>query len=236
MIRAHRSQTGRAAQAGMTLIEVMIAIAILVIMMTLAWKTIANTSESKKIFERFEERNHELRMALGRIVRDFEGAYLSRNEDINAVHPRTLFVAKSSFKLPEIRFSTLGHRVLWADANESEQTVISYQPHDDPEHSGVVDWIRREQRRSSNEQPDNEPADYDVLIHDIVAAKLEFWNWKNSEWQDTWNTTQIDGQRGWLPSRVRITVTIKGPDGKDQKVMTEARIWMQETLNFTISG
>jgi len=220
----------------MTLLEIMIAIAILVVMMTLAWRTIANTSESKKLFERYEERNHELRMALGRIVHDFEGAYLSRNEDPNAAYPRTLFIAKSSFKLPNIRFSTLTHRVLWADANESEQTVISYVSHDDPEHAGVVDWIRREQRRPSNDPPDAEPAEYDVLVHDIVAAKLEFWNWKTTAWQDTWDTTQVDGQKGWLPSRVRITITTKGPDGKDMKLTSQARIWMQEVLNFTISG
>jgi len=212
---------------------VMIAIAILVVMMTLAWKTIANTSETKKQFERYEERNHELRMALSRIVRDFEAAYLSLNEDPNAVNRRTMFIAKSSFKLPEIRFSTLGHRVLWADANESEQTVISYMAHDDPNHSGVVDWVRREQRRPSNLQPSEEAADYDILVHDIAGAKLEFWNWKNSEWQATWDTTQIDGQKGFLPSRVRITLTTKGPDDKEYKITTEARIWMQEVLNFS---
>ena len=229
MMRAHRP---RRPQAGMTLMEVMIAIAILVIMMTLAWKTIANTSESKKVFERYEERNHELRMALGQMVRDFESAYLSLNEDTNAVNRRTLFVAKSSFKLPDVRFSTLNHRVLWADANESEQTVISYLPHDDAEHPGMVNWIRREQRRTSNEIPDAEPAEYDVLVHDIVAAKLEFFNWRTAEWQDTWNTTQIDGQKGFLPSRVRITLTTKGADGKETKITTQARIWMQEILSF----
>ena len=226
----------RTPQAGMTLLEVMIVIAILAVMMTLAWRTLANTSESKRVFEKYEERNHELRMALGRIVRDFEAAYLSRNEDTNAVHPRTLLIAKSASRVPEIRFSTLGHRVLWADANESEQTVISYLSHDDPEHSGVTDWVRREQRRLSTELPDSEPADYDVLIHDIVSAKLEFWNWKNNEWQDHWDTTQADAQKGWLPSRVRITVTTKGTDDKEVKTTTQARLWMQEVLNFTISG
>src|SRR5687767_10733697 len=103
----------RRPQAGMTLLEVMIAIAILVVMMTLAWRTIANTSESKRVFERYAERNHELRMALGRIVRDFEAAYLSLSEDRNASHPRTMFIAKSGSRLPEVRFSTMGHRVLW---------------------------------------------------------------------------------------------------------------------------
>lgn len=226
MTRAHRSS-----QTGLTLLEVMLAIAILAVMMTLAWKTVSNTSETKKTFEAYEERNHELRMALGRVVRDFEHAYLSRNEDANAAHPRTMFIAKSSMRMPEVRFSTLDHRVLWADANESEQTVISYVPHDNPDHPGAVDWIRREQRRMSNEPPESEPADYDVLVHDIAGAKLEFWNWKNNEWQDHWDTTQADGQKGWLPSRVRITLTVKGPDDKDVKLTTQARIWMQEVLS-----
>jgi prepilin-type N-terminal cleavage/methylation domain-containing protein len=226
----------RSSQAGMTLLEIMIAIAIMVVMMTLAWKTIANTSESRKVFEKYEERNHELRMALGRIVHDFEAAYLSQNEDMSATNPRTMFIAKSSMRMPEVRFSTLDHRVLWADANESEQTVISYLPHDDPEHAGVTNWVRREQRRMSNEQPESEPADFDVLVHDLAGAKLEFFNWKTTEWQDTWNTTQVDAQKGFLPSRVRITITVKGPDDRDVKLTTEARVWMQETLNFTVSG
>jgi hypothetical protein len=213
--------------------EVMIASAIMVSMMALAWRTIGNTSESRRTFEHYEERNHELRMAMGRVVADFEAAYLSRNEDITATHPRTLMVAKPRTPVPDIRFSTLGHRVLWADANESEQTVIQYLSHNDPDHAGQVDWIRREQRRPSNQPPEEEPSDYDVLVHDIVAVKLEFWNWKNLEWQETWDTTQSDGQRGWLPSRVRITLTIKGGDGKDIKLTSQARIMMQEQLNFS---
>lgn len=223
----------RASQAGLTLMEVMIATAVLVIMMTLAWRTIISTSNSRKTFEQYEEYNHELRMAMGRMVADFEQAYLSRNEDMNASHPRTMMIAKATGKVPEIHFSTLGHRVLWADANESEQTVIWYMAHNDPEHAGVVDLVRREQRRPSNMPPEEEPSDYDVLIHDIQSVKIEFWNWKNLEWQDTWDTTQSDGQRGMLPSRVRITVTVKAPDGHDLKLTTQARILMQEPLNFS---
>jgi hypothetical protein len=29
---------------------------------------------------------------------------------------------------------------------------------------------------------------------------------------------------------------VKGPDDKEVKLTTQARIWMQEVLNFTISG
>lgn len=225
----------RRAQAGLTLIEVMIASAIMVVMMTLAWRTISNTSDSRKTFEKYEERNHEMRMALDRVVRDFEAAYLSKNEDQTQTHPRTMFIAKPKTPVPSIRFSTLGHRVLWADANESEQTVIEYMSNHDPEHADQVNWIRREQRRQSNQPPEEEPSDYDVLMHDISSVKIELWNWKNLEWVETWDTTQSDGQRGYLPSRVKITLTIKNGTNKDIKLVTEARIWMQEPLLFSPS-
>ena len=218
----------RRPQAGLTLLEVMLSSAIMVLMMVLAWGTIAATSNGRKTYVQFGERNHELRVALARVVADFEAAYLSKNEDQMATHPRTMFVAKA---FDDIRFSTFGHRVLWADANESEQTVISYTTRKDSQ-KNTTDWVRREARRPSNDPPDDVPAEYDVLLRDIHTVKLEFWNWKNLEWQETWDTTQSDGQRGWLPSRVRITVVIKAPNGDDYKVVTQARILMQEPLNF----
>jgi prepilin-type N-terminal cleavage/methylation domain-containing protein len=219
-------------QSGLTLMEVMIASAVMVVMMALAWRTISNTSNARRTFETYEQRNHELRMALGRVVADFESAYLSKNEDTSQSHPRTMFIAKNGSRAPDIRFSTLGHRVLWADANESEQTVISYLVRTDPENASSTDWVRREQRRESNQPPEEEPAEYDILVHNIQAIKLEYWNWKNVDWQDTWDTTQSDGQKGMLPSRVRITVTTKDANDKEYKLSTEARILMKEPLNF----
>ena len=35
----------------------------------------------------------------------------------------------------------------------------------------------------------------------MTSAKLEFWNWRNQEWQDTWDTTQSDGQKGFLSKK-----------------------------------
>lgn len=223
----------RRSQAGMTLVEVMIASAVMVMMMTLAWRTISNTNETRRSSGRYQERNHEMRMALGRAAADFEGAYLSKNEDVNATHPRTMFIAKSGSRVPKIQFSTMNHRVLWADANESEQTVISYMALDSKERPGEIDWVRSERRRPSNLPPDEEPAEYDVLARNIDKVEIQFWNWKNLEWQDTWDTTQSDGQRGWLPSRVKITVTVKNAAGDNIKLSTQARIMMQEALLFS---
>lgn len=225
----------RDTQAGLTLIEVMIASAVLVVMMSLAWRTISNTGEARRSTGVYQERNHELRMALGRIVADFESAYLSRNEDVNASHPRTMMIAKPGSRVPEVRFSTLGHRVLWSDANESEQTVVEYLAINSREVPGQTDLIRSEKRRLSNLPREEVPAEYDVLVRNIDKLEIEFWNWKNLDWQDAWDTTQSDGQKGMLPSRVRITITIKGIDDAKVKLSTQARILMQEPLNYSPS-
>jgi hypothetical protein len=142
-------------------------------------------------------------------------------------------VSKPGSRVPDIRFSTLGHRVLWADANESEQTVIAYLAHSSKENPGETDWLRAEYRRPSNKDPVEEPAEYDVLVRNIEKVEIEFWNWKNLEWQDTWDTTQSDGQKGMLPSRVKITLTVKGTGDQDIKLSTQARIMMQEPLNYS---
>jgi prepilin-type N-terminal cleavage/methylation domain-containing protein len=128
-------------QAGLTLIEVMIALAIMAMMMALAWTTIRNTQEARTSIEGFEERNHELRAAMSRVVSDFECAYLSRNEDMTQAHPRTMMIVKPEEPIPSVRFSTLCHRVLWADAKESEQTVIEYLPFADKDNGKRLEGV-----------------------------------------------------------------------------------------------
>ena len=164
----------------------------MVVMMALAWRTISNTSDSAAHVRAVRGAQPRAAHGDGARRRRLRGRVpVARTRTSTPSHPRTMLIAKSGRKMPDIRFSTLGHRVLWADANESEQTVIQYLAHNDPEHAGVVDWIRREQRRAV------EPAARGGAVRvrrarprHRRASKIEFWNWKNVEWQDTWDTTQ----------------------------------------------
>ena len=218
-------------QAGMTLLEVMIAIAVLVGMMTMAWSTIRKVSTARITFETIEVRNHEIRIGLSRAVSDLEHAYLSNNEDVNATHRRTLFVGKNASPVPELRFSSLVHRVLFADASESEQTQIQYLSAPDRKDGRKTNWIRRETRRLNNEPPDENPADYDIVVSDIEKVEFHFWDWKDEEWRDRWDTLSQDNQKGRLPSRVRIRLTIR-EDGVERTFTAVARLSLQEQLNF----
>lgn len=214
-------------QRGLTLVEIMIAMGIMALMMMLAWSTIKNASDARVNFEALEERNHEIRLALARVSHDLESAYLSLNENTRLDNRRTMFIGKSE----EVRFSSFGHVSLWADANESDQTVITYFLDDDREDSSLDDLYRRELRRPSNDSPSEQPAELDVLLRGVDKLEFEYWDWKDKKWQDSWDSTKPDAEGDRLPSRVRITVHYKNPRGDELKLSTQARLILQQPIN-----
>ncbi|HTE56877.1 MAG TPA: type II secretion system protein GspJ [Kofleriaceae bacterium] len=232
--RDRATRSAGAGQAGFTLVELVLAIAILAFMMMVAWSVISGTVFARKNLAERQDRDHELRVATAVMVRDLSSAYLSSNEDQNMTERRTLFVGKPNGDVDELRFSTMAHRVLWADANESEQTVITYSAEADPDKPSTVNLVRREQRRPSNEPSREERAELDVLLSDIEKVKFEYWDWRAKEWMEDWDSTQADGERGRLPTRVRILIELKtAGEGSDTvKYQTEARLMLQEELKF----
>jgi general secretion pathway protein J len=221
--------------AGFTLIEVTIALAILAFMMVVAWSTTSASSRAKREFEAIEQRNHEIRVAMARMVRDLSSAYLSANENQGLQERRTQFVGDSHGSVDSLRFSSLGHAPMWAESNESEQTLIAYFAEDDRKDGSKTNLVRRESRWLSNEPWEREPGDVDVLLRDVAEVEFQyFWfdaEKSHGEWKEEWDSTQ-ETDRGRLPTRVRISVTVEVEEGKPVTYVTQARIMMQEELRF----
>ncbi len=231
MTRRHR--TGKHnSESGMTLLEIMISMAIMMTMLGIGWSTFGNSVGLKRSSEKIDERYHEIRIGIARMVDDLSSAYISSNEDQQLDNRRTLFIGKEASDVDELRFSTMSHRVLWADANESEQTMVYYFAEKDKEDSGKTNLLRRESRRLSNEQWENEPGEIDVLIRNIEDVHFEYWNWQENEWRNNWDSTQADGQGGKIPSRVRIVVELKRGNDDIVKFTSQARIMLQEELRL----
>lgn len=216
----------RRRQAGMTLIEIMISLAIIGFMMAMAWSTITNASNARVTFTALEERNHEVRIAMARMVQDLQSAYLSSNEEQNFDNRRTLFIGKTE----ELRFSSFGHQTLWADANESDQTLIAYYLDSDRSLPGKEALYRKELRRTSNEPWEGEPAEHDILLHGVDKVLIQYWDWKDKKWQDSWDSTKQDAEAKRLPTRVRIEVHYRNTRGEELKIATQARLLLQEEL------
>tara|TARA_R110002096_G_scaffold44526_13_gene120450 strand:- start:18831 stop:19556 length:726 start_codon:yes stop_codon:yes gene_type:complete len=220
------------AQRGMTTIEILVSMAIMLGMFTMAWTSFSGGIRIKRNSEAINERYHEIRVAMGRMVEDLASAYISANENQTLDERRTMFIGKDSGSVDELRFTSMSHRVLWADANESEQTMISYFEESDLEDSGKDNLIRRESRRPPDEDWKNEPAEIDVLLRDVKKVQFEYYDWTEKDWRDEWDSTAVDGQRGRMPSRVRITIILENEGGDEVKFVSQARIMLQEELKF----
>ncbi len=214
---------------GMTLIEILIAVAILGVMMALAWTTIKSASDARLTYTALEERNQEVRMGLARMTLDLEGAYLSKSDaDQQLDNKRTIFVGRED----EVRFSSFGHLTLWSDSNESDQTMIAYFLDDDRQEPGKTSLYRKELRRLSNENWERQPGELDVLVRDVEKLELEYWDWTDKKWQHEWDSSKSDGAAGRIPTRIRIKLTYKTSRGAELTITTQARPLLEEQLTY----
>ena len=230
-MKQKRTKTMLHNQSGFTLIEMVMATAMVGFMSLMGWSVIAQISGNKRVAEDITNRNHELRVAMGYLVRDISLAYLSSNQNSSVDRSRTFFIGKDGFKT-ELNFSTLAHRPLQANVNESEQSIVSYYIAPSLNNDGKDNLFRKETIRLTNENWEDEPAFVDMIVANIESIKFEYWDWKNNVWKSTWDTTKSENEKDRLPSRVRIKIIPKEWLQKDVVYMSETRVFMEETLVF----
>ncbi|MES1171801.1 MAG: type II secretion system protein [Bacteroidota bacterium] len=218
------------AARGFTLVEVMLVMAILGTVTTLMWSSFSQASRSKKRVEAAQERTHTVRVALLRMAREIEMAFLSENTTASATEPRTRLVAISRPDVDELTISAFAHQRLRGGAPESDTSNISYYGARDPEDRRVLNLMRRETRRLQAMDPASMPGEAYILCPDIVRLKIVYYDYKKKEWHDDWDT-KLAG-RFFLPSHVRVALTVLDERGKEVTYATDARIQMTEKVAY----
>ena len=212
----------RRERAGVTLVEVMIAMTIIAIVTSLMYTGFAQTAQNKRRIESETERYHEIRMGLERMARELSMAYVSLQVNPNeALRPMlTAFVAKDDGGGSRIDFTSFSHRRLYRDAHESDQNELGYFVTDHPEDPSREVLARREQHR----------------IDDVVRLELTFLDPLSQEWVSTWDTTQAAMQPSRLPAQVLIRVTVPNVrgNGPEQTFATRTALGIRYSLNHAI--
>lgn len=218
---------------GFTLIEVMVAVSILAIVTTLTWASFKQTFSTKSAIEAQAGRYRTVRIALERLARELSMVYVSQNEDTSQPERRTRLVARHHSDIDEVTFSYFGHQRLYQDANEADTALVAYYAGRDRDDSRKTNLMRRETRRLSNYKIDEQPGEADIVCDDVVKLKFDFYDARSDKkaWAEEWNTTSADGQPDRLPSKIRITLTVRDERGKEVPFQTEVRVAMSEPLN-----
>jgi general secretion pathway protein J len=216
-------------QRGFSLMEVMIAVAIVAFITAILGGSMVRQMEAKEMLDTYSERQNTARIALLRIAREISMAYLSKHYNCAERRTQTLFKGKNGTREP-LLFTSFAHYRWRKDVHESDQNEISYYIDNDPVLSGKKALFRRESRRIT-EDPGETGVEY-VLAHDIEGLDVSFYNADTDAWEDEWDTTRSE-KKFRLPMFVKLELTLPMPNGqKPQTFTTQSRIMLQEALSF----
>lgn len=238
MTRRRAFRKLRRAVAGFTLVELLVAIAVLSMISILIYSAFSNMRLNKEGIQRISDRYREGRMAMARITRELQGAYISLHQpiDLSQQVVKTSFIGTRGTPADRIDFNAFAHVRVDRDSHESDQAEIAYFGASEPK-TGVNNLVRRES--SKLDQYPDKGGRVEVLATDIDLFDLEYLDPLTGQWSETWDTTQATGQLNRLPLQVRVILVMnEGKRGSDQKsrqpvrFVTKIPIPIQRPLTF----
>jgi general secretion pathway protein J len=221
----------RQTQHGFTLIEIMLALTLMAFLTSLLWGTFAQTAKVKKRIEQAQDRTHTVRVALMRMSREIEMAFVSASEAIGTQDRRTMFSGSAHNDFDELRFSWFGHLRFRADQAEGDTALVSYFSQPDPDDSMFTNLMRRETRRLESKDPKLIPGETYILCPAISRLKFAYYDYKQKDWREEWDTTKADGMQ-YLPTQVRIALTVLDEQGRPVTFTSIARLHALERVDY----
>jgi len=217
-------------QAGLTLMEIALAVAILAIIAALTWGSIARSFDAYETVTEIDRRYHNVRVAMNRMSKELSMSFLDSDRRHRGKERmwKSVFKSENGSPFQQLHFTAFAHEILRADAKESDQCEISYFGATDPDRPGQLNLMRREDPR-----PDREPTEGGrsyVLAENIKDFKVRFFDPKNDDWTDDWDTVDDDEFKGRLPTIVEITMVIEDENKKELKFVTKTRINLIQEL------
>jgi general secretion pathway protein J len=218
----------------MTLIEVIVAMAIVTIMMLSVWRSFSATMTVTEMSVDIQERYASVRNSMDRMSAELSTAYLSFNRQPQETRHFTLFEGRSSSNGDSVTFSSFGHLRVRRDANESDQSVVQYFLEQDPDDASRQHLYRRESKRLTGDLPEylGRYAPAYVLCEDVESLELRYWDPVRLEWLEEWRTTAVDQQPDRLPPRVEIKLGIMNSERDVQYFVTQTTLPMQEKVDL----
>jgi len=218
---------------GFTLIEIMLALGLMAFVTSLLWGTFAQTVKVKKRLETAQDRTHTVRVALMRMSREIEMAFRSGSDVMGTQDRRTMFSGTAHNDFDELRFSWFGHQRMRADAPEGDTAVVTYLTTPDPDDYGTMNLMRRETKRLEAKDQKLLPAETYILCPAISRLKFAYYDYRQKDWREEWDTTKADGQQ-YMPTMVRISLTVLDERGMAITFTSIARVHAMETVDYRI--
>ncbi len=191
---------------GFTLIEIMIAMAILAVMAVLFFTSMSQTINSKDDVEKKDELGHSANLALNKMSMDLQMAFLLNGPEFlgSDGKMKTAFIGKED----RVDFPSFSHVRYFKDVKESDYAEVGYYVEDDKEDPSKKLLMRRESK-GIDDKPE-EGGKGEAMIEGVKEFHLEYYDSKKKEWLKNWDSTQVDFSNR-LPRAVKIELKVQDP-------------------------
>lgn len=203
------------ARRGMSLFEVMIVVAILVVMSAMTWSVLMSTVEARDYLASRDEVGRSARIAMEKVRRELQHAYLTTNTSAINTY-QTLFVGTNDDP-DKLFFATLSHQRLYRNTRECDQTEVTLWVEPAPDRDDGYVLYHREAPRI-DEKPD-EGGKVLPLAYHVKSFDVRYLDSANNEWVEQWDTRGVDTP-GRLPRAVQVALVLLAPDPEDPERKT----------------
>ncbi len=201
----------RGSRRGMTLVEVMVAITILLMMAAMIFETLSNSITFNKLLSQRDETTRGARVAMGTIRRALTLAYLTPNK-LAVERYQTVFVGVDDDP-DQLIFATLAHQRLYMNSRECDQAEVSFFAEDAPGEIGYGHVLYMRESGVMDEEP-AEDGRILPLAYNVRSFDLKYLDQPSGEWKDEWDTRNTDTPYR-LPRAVQIGLVMIAPDPED---------------------
>jgi general secretion pathway protein J len=227
---------------GLTLMEVMLSVGIVVVMATIGWATVEDAFELNDALATNDNTMRSARVALDRLRRELQLAYLTRHRpgfqgDAAALQQQqrqgvapvggaaqqpeiiteptyvTVFVGVDQDP-DELWFATLGHQRLYKNSRECEQAEVTVWSERADRDQGFGNVIYHRESQRVDGEPD-EGGRIWPLAYNVRTFNLRYLDGTTNEWFDEWDTRSAETPYR-LPRAVQIGLVMMAPDPSDE--------------------
>lgn len=204
---------------GFTLLEIMVAVAILAMISVLSWQSLVQMMNSQAITEDRDEMLAGLRIVFDKMFTDTAQAFL-----VSADHEGIKQSSQPTFAGASdvLNFATLSGRRYFPGAPGSDQCEVGYYLESDDTDPGTYKMMRRESDWI-DDKPDEGGKAYPI-IESVKKLQFEYYDAFKKEWKAEWDSSKLSGHKK-LPRAIRLTLVL---DEKDQGQSIGEKTWVFE--------
>lgn len=214
----HRKQI-ETAGSGMTLLEVIFSIVLLLILVTTAASMIRNGIDLKMAISDQAKATHKLTIAMQKLTDDLQHAFVLNRQRVELFYPsrmtKALFSLETRGGSANLRFTTKSHRPIRANAKESDMNFVVYALERDKDSEFMSLY-----RGDSKVLPVNFDSDIpmQLLVKHVKAFRVSAWD--GSRWKEDWNSDKSE-HRDLIPAMLKVELEIYETPAADDVVGAE---------------